>query len=147
MYVKIKEKQSNLFVDAEILVASIKDMPLKKDGWLFNWREIFRKNKNSDYYKIVLKNQPEIVQAIAVFSLTSYGLFYMDQVETSPENRGCNGKYEAVASLISFGCKLSFNIKEPYRGFLGFTSKTNLIKVYQNKYKAKVIRLVASNKI
>lgn len=138
MYIKLREKNSNLTIEAEISLASIKDMPLKKHGWNFNWNQLYKQN-NVQCYKINLISNPDKIEALALFYSTDYGLFYMNQVEASPENKSNKGKYEAVASLIAYGCKLSFNIKDPYRGYLGFTSKTNLISLYQSKYKAKLI--------
>jgi hypothetical protein len=136
MDVKIREKNTNLIVEAKILPALKKDLSLVKDGWLFNWKEFFKKGY---CYKLILKDKPANIQALVTFSTTSYGLLYMEQVEASPENKGKNGKYEAVGALIAYCCKLSFEIKEPYKGYLGFTSKTNLIEFYKSKYRAKLI--------
>ncbi len=139
MEIKLKEKETGVTVDAEILLSSKKDMPSKDEGWNFNWKQLYRQDKDIKCYKVVLKNTPDKIEALALFSITDYGLFYINQVEASPSNHSSNGKYEAVAALIAFACRLSLNIKDPYCGYLGFTSKSNLIKLYQNKYKAKLI--------
>lgn len=38
--------------------------------------------------------------------------------------------------LIAFACRESFKLESDYKGFLIFTSKSNLIELYQNKYDA-----------
>lgn len=139
MYIKIREKNSNAIIEGEILPVLTKEFPLKKDGWIFNWKSLTKQKRKLECYKIVLKEDPNIIQAIAIFSVTNYGLLYMEQVEASPKNKGRNGIYDVVGALIAFGCRLSFSIDEPYKGYLGFTSKTNLISFYQKKYKAKLI--------
>lgn len=139
MNIKVREKNSTKFKEGKILLASKNELPIKKNNWTFNWREIYNLNKKALFYKLIIDEEPNIIQSIASFYTTEYGLLYMSQIESSYQNKSSNGKYEAVASLIAFGCKLSFNIKEPYKGYLGFTSKSNLIDLYKNKYGAKSI--------
>lgn len=62
----------------------------------------------------------------------------MDVIEIAPHNIGSsNKKYNDVAGcLIAFACRESFKIEGNYKGFLTFTSKTNLIDWYKNTYGA-----------
>ena len=54
----------------------------------------------------------------------------MDLLESSPFNIGKDKVYEGVAgNLVAYACKLSF--QKGFEGFVGFTSKTNLIKHYE----------------
>lgn len=47
MKVMLKDTQSGNPVAAEIKAAELADMPLKKDGWQFNWRELYAQKKNA----------------------------------------------------------------------------------------------------
>ena len=86
MYIKLREKNSNLTIESEISLASIKDMPLKKHGWNFNWKQLYNQN-NVQCYKLNLVSNPDKIEALVLFYSTDYGLFYMNQVEASPENK------------------------------------------------------------
>lgn len=65
-------------------------------------------------------------------------MLYMNNIEVVPHNFGKNGKYNHVAgALIAYACMKSFELgKNNYRGYLTFESKTELITLHQNKYKA-----------
>lgn len=122
---------------AHILPAEKKDMPLKKDGWQFNWRELF-KTKGAKFYKIVLEDTPNKLESLLMVSLLYEKMFYMNNVEVAPHNLGKNKKYDlSAACLIAFACLESFDKgKDDYKGFLSFESKTELIPFYINKYGA-----------
>ncbi len=139
MKINLREKVTDNKVKANILQAVVEDMPLIENGWKFDWRKYFQSGKNLQFYKVVLSETPNVIEAVASFSYTDYGMFYMNLVEASPHNRSSTGKYEAVGALIAFGCSLSFeNLNSGYFGVLGFHSKTDLIHLYQRKYFAKL---------
>lgn len=137
MKVQVKDTLSGNMASAEIMVAKFSDMPLKKDGWQFTWRELFRK-QGAVFYKLVLDDSPQKIEGIIMLSLLDYGIVYMDCIEVAPHNYGSKGRYDLVAGcLIAYGCMQSFELgKPPYDGCLSFESKTVLIALYQEKYGA-----------
>lgn len=113
-------------------------IPLKKDGWSFNWRSLL-KNKDGQSYILRTLNSPSRIEGALCLRL-EYEMLIMDALELSPDNIGRkNKRYDYVAGcLIAFGCKESFNITGNYKGVLTFVSKTKLIKWYAEKYGAEL---------
>jgi hypothetical protein len=130
------EVKSGSLKEAEIVKAANIDLPLKKDGWSFNWRVAFKK-ANSEIYVLRLKqDKDKIVQGIVQLVFLN-GMISMELIEIHPNNRGKNKKFDFVAGcLIAFGCRESFKLDNDYEGYLTFESKTVLIDVYREKYGA-----------
>ncbi len=141
MKVSVKDTLSGNLVAAEIKSAGLADMPLKKDGWGFSWRELCREQADGLFFKLSLTATPEKVEGIVKLSLTAFGMFSLDCIEVSPENYGSKGRYDWVAGcLLAYACRQSRQYgKEGYQGFLSFESKTVLIEFYVRKYGAKHI--------
>lgn len=51
MKITIRETKTGNEIPAQILKADKKDMPLKKNGWQFNWRELYR-DEETMFYKL-----------------------------------------------------------------------------------------------
>ena len=136
MNIQLKDALNNKLTDALILPANFKDMPTEKEGWNFNWKHLFK--QGGMFYKVVLKDEPNQVQGLLKVSVANSEIFFMDNLEVSPENYGINGKYDYVAGvLIAYACKLSFEYgKKNYEGYVVFDSKTVLIDYYKKKYGA-----------
>lgn len=145
MKVKILEKYTNSEVYAKINKILQKDLPLKKDGWNFNWRQLY-KIEGSIIYKITLVESPKKVEGVLMLTLFNEEMLFMNNVELAPYNIGTTKKYDNVAGcLLAFACKKSFELgEESYEGYLSFDSKTELIDLYSEKYGAK---LAAGNKM
>ncbi len=135
--IHLKEQETGKCVEALMLGAGKRDMPLKKDGWNFSWRTLF-KNREAIFYKVVLKETPNKVEGMLMVTVLNGNMLFMNNLEVSPTNYGHNGKYDFVAGcLIAFACKLSFIFgKGNYLGFLSFESKTSLVDFYRDKYGA-----------
>lgn len=131
----IYDLRNSKLVEVEIIFASGK-MPLKKDGWKFDWNKLI-KEKNTKTYVLRLKNNPKSVEGILQLRIES-NMLIMDVIEIAPHNfSSSNKKFDYVAGcLIAFACRESFKIEGNYKGFLTFTSKTNLIEWYKKKYGA-----------
>lgn len=131
----IYDLASNNLIKAEIVLASGK-LPLKKDGWKFDWNKLI-KEKNSETYVLRLKDSTKSIEGILQLKIEN-GMLIMDVIEIAPHNFGSSSKrFDFVAGcLIAFGCRQSFGLIGPYKGFLTFTSKTNLIEWYKSKYGA-----------
>lgn len=136
--VYILDVANDKLVKAEIAVPEQNEIPLKKDGWNFNWRQL-SKDKNSRMF--VLKTRGIVPGVEGALQLkTENGMLIMNNLEIAPHNIGQkNKKYDyAAGCLIAFACKESFKIKGDYKGFLTFMSKTSLMRWYSKKYGAKV---------
>jgi len=134
----IYDNQTKHLVEAEIVKGTIKDMPLKKDGWNFNWRSTI-KRKNTTTYVLRLKSNPFSIQGVLQLKIQDKMLI-MDLVEIAPHNLGQeNKRYNYVAGcLIAYACRESFKLESNYKGFLTFESKTKLINWYKERYHAQV---------
>ena len=137
MDVFIKENSSGSLVQAVILPATQVDAPRKKDGWNFNWRQLFR-TESARFYKLVRRDTPAVVEGMLMFAIVNGEMSYMNNLEVAPGNYSNNGKFDLVAGcLIAYACRLSFlHGKKEYIGFLSFDSKTALLDLYREKYGA-----------
>ena len=128
---------NNKLLEAEIVSLEKNDIPLKKDGWSFNWRQL-SKHKNSQSYVLKLTNSLKSVEGALLLKIEEEMLI-MDVLEVAPHNIGNEKRYDYIAgSLIAYACKESFKIEGSYKGFLTFVSKTNLIDWYVEKYGAEL---------
>ena len=136
MVVHILDVVNNQLVEAEIVPANGTKIPLKKDGWNFNWKNLI-KEKNSEVLVLKLKGVDKSIEGVLQLKIMDE-MLVMEVLEIAPHNVGReNRKYNYVAGcLIAFACRESFKLESEYRGFLTFVSKTNLIEWYKKKYKA-----------
>ncbi|MEM9916701.1 MAG: hypothetical protein AAF990_01320 [Bacteroidota bacterium] len=132
------DNQTQNLVEAEIVLGTLKEMPLKKDGWNFNWRSIIRR-KGTETYILRLKSNPSSIQGALHLKIQG-GMLIMDLVEIAPNNTGQEGKRYSYAAgcLIAFACRESFKLETNYKGFLTFESKTKLIEWYIENYYAQI---------
>ena len=137
MKIWLKDVETGMLYEGQILESFPNEMPLRKDGWQFTWKKL-AKVEGAQFYKITLKKSPEEIEGLLMITLINDEMLYMNNVEVAPHNYGRQGKYENVAGcLIAFACKKSFELgKGHYLGFLSFDSKTELISLYQEKYGA-----------
>jgi hypothetical protein len=134
----ILDKINGELIESEIVLMDKKTIPLKKDGWDFNWRQLSGE-ENGRAYVLRTLNSPEQTEG-ALCLRFDQDMLIMKALELAPYNIGQkNKRYGYVAGcLIAFGCRESFKIKSDYKGFLTFVSKTNLIKWYAEKYGAEL---------
>lgn len=102
---------------------------LSKDKqWKFDWKVEFN-DLSKEVYKLTIINNPNIIQGLISISIESDHIF-MNLLESAPFNLGKKKLYEGVSgNLVAFACKRSFQMG--FEGFVAFTSKTNLIKHYE----------------
>ena len=132
----ILDRKTNKLEEAEVRAAKSNELPLKKDGWSFNWKLAAKLENSQIYVLTTLSNRQQIQGALQL--QTYEGMVVMELLEVHPENRGSkNKKYDYVAGcLIAFACSEAFLNEGNYHGFLTFRSKTELIEMYKNKYGA-----------
>ncbi len=120
--------------DTEVVLLTNKDIKqINKKDWLFDW-ELQLKSKDREVYKLVIKNNPKIIQGL--LSLSDFGdHIYVHLVESVKFNKGKNKIYAGVpGNLFAFACKFSFD--KGYEGFVAFDAKTILIKHYEETLSA-----------
>lgn len=134
--VQLLDISGNGLIDAEIVPAKGISMPLRKDGWHFNWRTMV-KEKGVETY-VLRTTVAQTVEGVLSLKLVNNEMLLMDVLEIAPHNVGRkNKRYDDVAGcLIAFACRKSFELTGANRGFLAFVSKTNLIGWYIYKYGA-----------
>lgn len=139
MRVNLKEVESGELIEGLITKASKAELPAKRDGWQFTWKKL-GKTEGAEFYKLSTVAAPKVVEGILMLTLINEEMLYMNNIEVAPQNFGREAKYENVAGgLLAFGCYKSFEEgKNYYLGYLSFESKTQLMKLYQNKYGATV---------
>lgn len=139
MKVKVLNKKTGEEEIAEIKRIARNELPLKKDGWNFNWRELF-KIEGSEIFKISRLESPKQIEGIVMLTMFNEEMLFMNNIEVAPHNIGEGKRYENVAGcLLAFVCRESFEKgKGNYYGFLSFDSKTELIGLYHNKYGASI---------
>lgn len=137
MKVILLERETGIQKSAVVQRILRKELPLKKNGWSFNWRTLF-KVEGSEIFKLSLEESPDEIQGIVMLTMFNDEMLFMNNVEVAPHNIGKNKKYDNTAGiLLAFACKKSFEKgKGNYNGFLSFDSKTELIELYHEKYGA-----------
>ncbi len=135
--VYILEKNSNRLLEAKIVLAEKNEIPLKKDGWNFNWRQLSKEGETRLYILKLIRSDRSVEGAMLL--KIAEGMLIMDVLEVAPYNIRKTKRYDYVAgSLIAFACRESFKLEGNYKGFLTFVSKTELIDWYIEKYGAEL---------
>ncbi|MHC1705021.1 MAG: hypothetical protein AB9846_14015 [Tenuifilaceae bacterium] len=99
----------------------------KKNGWVFNWVEEYKRPER-DVYKLTIVNNQNIIQGLISLEVKSDHI-YMHLLESAPFNKGKEKVYSGVpGNLVAFACKLSF--QRGHEGNVAFISKTQLIDHY-----------------
>jgi len=114
----------------DIVITEMNDFKsvTKKGGWLFDWRNEFKK-PDRDVYKLNIVNNQTVIQGLISISVKTDHV-YMHLIESAPFNKGKDKVYAGVpGNLVAFACKLSF--QRGFEGYLSFLSKTNLINHYE----------------
>jgi hypothetical protein len=133
--IHIYDLDNRKLIEVEIVLASGK-LPLKKDGWKFDWNKLI-KEKNTKTYVLRLKNTTKSIEGVLQLRIEN-DMLIMDVIEIAPHNfSSTNKRFDYVAGcLIAFACRESFKIEGNYKGFLTFISKTEIIEWYKIKYGA-----------
>ena len=114
--------------DISLLTSNDLKVISKTKGWVFNWRDEF-KRPEGDVYKLTIVNNPTVIQGLACLEVKADHV-YMHLLESAPFNKGKTRMYSGVAgNLVAFACKLSF--QRGHQGNVSFLSKTQLIEHYE----------------
>ena len=125
----IENAVSGDIFDTEVIQLTIKDnKQIKKSEWVFEWDKQL-KISGREIYKLVIKNNANIIQGLVSLSDGSDHIF-MHLIESAKFNKGKIKVYAGVpGNLVAFACKIAY--EKGYEGFIAFDAKTALIKHYQ----------------
>lgn len=120
---------------ANLIEANVSDLD-KLKGWHFDWKAL-ADNQNSKIYMI----QTQAVECLMMIQFVDEDFFEMKNIEVAPTNYGSKGWFvNAAQIMIAYGCLLAFEFnKGPYRGYLSFISKGELIDYYIERYHAELV--------
>ena len=137
MIVQLQYAGTNSTEEANISKTSKQELPLKKHGWQFNWRQMSRK-KGALLFKLTQVASPNVIEAMLMLTILNGEMVYMNAIELAPHNYGSNGTFSNAAGImLGYACLKSFQLgKGHYRGYVSFDSKTKLIQLYETKYGA-----------
>ncbi|MEL6696682.1 MAG: hypothetical protein AAFP89_10590 [Bacteroidota bacterium] len=141
MNLELFDSLSEEIVAAKIFrVTSVNMLPTKSQGWNFTWRSLYLKNKSAMFFALSLRASPDQIEGILMLEVHFNEMVYMPNIEISPQNIGSRGRYRNVAGcLLAYASSVSFTHGQgAYHGYLTFTSKTELIELYMNKYGAQL---------
>lgn len=113
----------------DVMLATTVDIKLatKKNGWLFDWKDEFKKPER-DVFKLSIVNNSAIVQGLMSVEVKADHVA-MHLLESAPFNLGKGKVYAGVAgNLVAYACKLAF--QRGHEGNVAFVSKTKLIDHY-----------------
>ena len=114
--------------DISLLKSSDLKNITKKNNWLFDWKQEFKKPER-DVFKLTIVNNSEIIQGLICVEVKEDHV-YMHLVESSPFNKGKIKVYAGVpGNLVAYACKLSF--QRGHDGNVSFLSKTQLVEHYE----------------
>ena len=128
---KLWNTRKKIFEKGIIELVSKNDYSKIKKGnqFEFDWN---REKKNL-VYKIHRKNEDEIVGLISLIDFPKELRLEIHLLEISKDNIGKNKNIDRSAGcLIAFACSLSF--QKDYDGFVSLVSKTEIIKLYKEKF-------------
>ena len=134
----ILDKISGKLVESEIVQITDETLPLKKDGWNFDWKQL-SDDKNGEIFVLKTTDSPSQIEGILQLKI-EFNMLIMNTLELAPHNIGRrNKRYDYIAGcLIAFACRESVKIEGPYKAYLTFVSKSNLIQWYIEKYGAEL---------
>jgi hypothetical protein len=108
---------------------------LKKSGWRFSWHKEMERSDRIKC-KLVIKGN-HLIQGLISFQVMD-NFIEMHLIEYAPHNIGHQKRYLGVpGNLVAFVCKMSFDLG--FKGYIAFTSKTELIQHYQKVLGAELI--------
>lgn len=141
----LKNSSTNLYVDTYYekidLPSHQTALEMQKyEHWHFDWSA--EDLEDCSIYALYVKDSRITQGLIACRDYAKYGDAegYIEVVlaEANPKNVGQQGIYKGVgAHLFAIACKMSFNLG--YNGYVGFTSKTDLIDHYIETLHAQVL--------
>ncbi len=130
----IYHRASGKMLATKVLPASLKELKLLGEGWLFDWAQ---ESLKFDVYKLVTIENQAVIQGLVSLQI-QIGFVYVSLVESAPQNRRKEKANDGVGgNLFAFTCKLSKG--KGAEGFITFESKTELMGYYAKNFGAKPI--------
>lgn len=128
---KIVHKKSGKLVEAVIELVEDEDWKVIERDKRFGFKWI--KEKSQIVHKIRLSVEKRILGLLSIEDIPKELRLHIRLIEVNANDIGRQKEYENIAGcLIAFTCKQSF--KKNYDGFVSLYSKTELRKLYTEKY-------------
>lgn len=128
---KIVHKKSGKLVEAVIELVEDEDWKVIERDKRFGFKWI--KEKSQIVHKIRLSVEKRILGLLSLEDIPKELRLHIRLIEVNANDIGRQKEYENIAGcLIAFTCKQSF--KKNYDGFVSLYSKTELRKLYTEKY-------------
>ena len=122
-------------IEAEIIEVEELDYKLikKSKQFEFDWS----KEKKNHVFKIIRlddeRDNPEIQGLLSLIDFSDEYRIHINLIENSKDNKFANKKIDRVAGcLLAFATQIAY--ENNYNGFTSLVPKTELIKLYVNKY-------------
>ena len=128
---KLWNTRKETFEEGIIELVAKEDYPKikKSDQFQFDWS---REKKNL-VFKISKKNEEAIIGLISLIDFPKELRIEIHLLEISKNNIGKNKIIDRLAGcLIAYACSLAF--QKDYDGFVSLVSKTQIVKLYKEKY-------------
>lgn len=130
----IFHRASGRMMATKVLPASLKELNLLGEAWLFDWAQ---ESLKYDVYKLVTIENQSVIQGLVSLQIKK-GFVYVSLVESALHNRSKEKTNDGVGgNLFAFACVLSK--EQGSEGFVTFESKTELMGYYANSFGAKPI--------
>ena len=128
---KIVHKKSGQLVEAVIELVEEEDWKIIAKDKRFGFKWI--KEKKQIVHKIRLSVEKQILGLLSIEDIPKELRLHIRLIEVNSNDIGRQKEYENIAGcLIAFTCKQSF--KKNYDGFVSLYSKTELKRLYTEKY-------------
>lgn len=128
---KIVHKKSGKLVEAVIELVEEEDWKIIAKDKRFGFKWI--KEKKQIVHKIRLSVEKQILGLLSIEDIPKELRLHIRLIEVNSNDIGRQKEYENIAGcLIAFTCKQSF--KKNYDGFVSLYSKTELKRLYIEKY-------------
>lgn len=136
MNIELFKQPTKERVEGRIEGTRYADMPLKKEGWSFAWRRLY-KTEGAEVYQLRLTETNE-VKGLLMLTLMDNQMLYMNNIEVAAHRVAANGEYSReIGCLLAFACLKSFEQgRGAFIGYLGFDCASSLIPFYQQRYGA-----------
>ena len=101
----ITEQSTNTDIEVGIIEVKKGELPLKKNGWKFNWKTEFNDPDSTVYAVRQLNNSGDNIEAIMSVKFINtlakqFHNFVMDKLEVAPHNAGTKGQYARSAGIL-----------------------------------------------
>jgi len=128
----IEQLSTGIHHDTAVVILAKSDLKLtlKKNGWLFRWKDEYAQEGREVYKLFIADDEDHKIQGLISIEVMQDHV-YIHLIENAPHNRNKeDDSYIGVGgNLVAHACRRS--VKEGCEGFVAMTAKTDLINHYE----------------